>query len=71
MDWQLGDRVPDARADFEVWLADGSVRKVHHVETILGHSLYFMDCTHPLQNVHCSPARVQAWRLAPPPPQGA
>lgn len=64
MDWELGERVPNVAADFDVWLTDGTVRRVRHVETFMGAALHFMDCQHPLSNVYCPTARVQGWRLA-------
>lgn len=67
MDWELGHRVPqNAKAEFDVWLTDGSVRRVHFAESLMGGVLHFMDCTHPMQNVYCHDLNVQAWRMVTP-----
>lgn len=62
-EWELGDRVPPVPASFDVWMTDGSVRRVRWAPFCLGGGLHFMDCWHPMQNVICDPARVQGWRI--------
>lgn len=65
-EWRLGNRVPPAARDFDVWMSDGSVRRARWAAWFAGGGFHFMDCWHPLQNVICDPARVQAWRIPSP-----
>ena len=68
MEWQIGSLVPVTRAQIEVWLTDGSVRRVRYDPHGCG-GLAFVDCTHPAQNVYCQRDRVQAWRMPKSHPQ--
>lgn len=67
MDWNISNRVPLLMAPLRVWMDDGSVRSVRHERTLMGFTLHFTDCCHPLQNVICPSEQVQAWSLATPP----
>ena len=65
MEWEQGNRLPwGTGREFEVWLIDGSVRRVCP-DDWNGVMLKFTDCTHPAQNSHCSWERIAAWRMLP------
>lgn len=70
MDWKISTRVPYLDLPFRVWLADNSVRAVRYVRTMMGLTLHFTDCTHPMQNVICDAEKVWGWMLATPPGDG-
>ena len=57
---------------FEVW-ANGQVRRAKRAGSrsslLTPGQLYFVDCTHLLQNVICDEARIDAWRIVATPSQ--
>lgn len=63
-EWQLEGLPPliDG-ATFEVWITDGSTRRVARDPGLDWSSLFFQDCTHPAQNAYCSPDIIAGWRL--------
>lgn len=64
MDWQTDEKMPCVPVEFDVWLTDGSVRRVKCAQSFIGGTIQFMDCTHPAQNAYCAPLRVVGWRVA-------
>lgn len=63
MDWQTEEKMPCAPVDFDVWLNDGSVRRVRYAHLFTGGFIQFMDCNHPAQNANCDPSRVVGWKV--------
>ena len=64
-EWILGNKVPRINgAEFQVQLRDNSVRSVK-VNPLKDHwTLWFTDCTHPMQNAICDDFQIIAWREA-------
>jgi hypothetical protein len=64
-EWVLGQNVPRINnIEFQVQLKDDSVRTVN-LRPLLDHwTLWFTDCTHPLQNAICNDSQIVAWREA-------
>ena len=68
MEWIHAGLPPyEDRYVFDVWLDDGSTRKVRRVGnecTVFSPgTLIFTDCVHPAQNALCHEPRVMSWRI--------
>lgn len=51
---------PPGWEEFEVLMPDDSVRRVKRIPTLDWETLFYQDCTHPMQNAICHGAI--AWR---------
>lgn len=61
MDWNVDDKPPMRLGlALQVWMANGNVRKVVFDQWC---GFRFTDCTHPWQNVFCSPDYIKGWKL--------
>ena len=68
-EWIIGGapRPYDDTNTFDVWLANGQVRKARRAGNegpLTPGQMYFTDCSHPLQNVICSQDDIKAWRIS-------
>lgn len=64
MDWQTETKAPLNAGTLQVWLQDGSIRRVKPIQAMIGTVFYFDDCIHQLQNAYCAASLINGWRLA-------
>lgn len=63
MEWHFGK--PDyIKAEFEVWLKDGQIRKCKRVATGDYTNLFYTDSNQPVLNSHCAMDDIMKWRIA-------
>ena len=64
-EWILGNKVPRINStEFQVQLRDDSLRIVALRPLLDPWTLWFIDCTHPMQNAICDDSQIIAWREA-------
>lgn len=61
MDWETEERMPIIHNAYFHVIVNNEVRRV--VRCPDWDALFFTDCTHPAQNVHCDSSKITAWKL--------
>lgn len=59
MEWEVSEPMPRLAGMFDVWLDNGTVRRVRWCMGWLA----FQDCRNPAQNILCDASRVKGWRV--------
>ena len=64
-EWILGNKLPILKDDasFQVQLKDGQTRSVCRKPRLDFTSLWFIDCSHPMQNAYCDEDSIAYWRI--------
>jgi hypothetical protein len=63
--WSKGPICPQQGQKFELLMTDGTRRDAEHRPERDYTSLWFTDCTHPLQNALVWEGAVDSWRAKP------
>ena len=64
-EWHLGPIQIVNGYGYQVQMQNDTIRNCVRRPRCDYSTLWFTDCTHPLQNAICSPDYVKAWRLVP------
>ena len=65
-EWVLGNNIPMVNGySIEVQTNHDQIRTVHRRPMVDFSSLWYSDCTDPIQNMYCCPSNIKAWRLKP------
>lgn len=62
-EWIKGQPPLGILKKMDVWIDNDHIREAQAIPSIDYSSLFFTDCTHPMQNAFCPRERIVAYRI--------